>query len=366
MKHELSRSIQSLRQAMLSNKLVVFAGAGISMDSEVPSWGGLIEAMKGDLDGLGKETDFLKIPQLYYNQRGHKEYYDKLRDVLQPGKQLPNGIHKAILDLEPEHIITTNFDDLLEKEANQQGRFYSVVKRDRDLPSAVSNRLIIKMHGDFQHENLVLKEDDFLEYERNFPLIERTVQGLFASRTILFVGISFSDYNLKFILQKVRNILDTSIRPAYFIAHETLSVVQKDYLSKKGIFAIEMTSDLEKEIDPHMTVDIGPKRVKGVGVIKALTLIKNFDRIVIAQQGGIWQKIKWELDLYADLNAVPLDAIYQFQSVKELTNNGFQLNIKSTELFNWLRHLQNWRSLKSRNELKIEYTERIATLKRAR
>jgi hypothetical protein len=363
MKNELTRSIQNIRQAMLANKLVIFAGAGISVDSGVPLWNSLKESLKADLTDVEHEHDNLKVPQLYFIERGHKEYYDKLRQVLQPGKQLPNGIHKAILELEPEHIITTNFDDLLEKEVDRQGRFYFVVRRDQE----VSNRLIIKMHGDFTHENLVLKEDDFLEYERKFPLIERTVQGLFASHTILFVGISFEDPNLKMILQKVRNILDTAIRPAYLISPTILTDAQRNYLRDKGVFVIDATPDLEKAFMQLPKIEKGESSSFGLRVIKILSLIKDFDRVLMEGLPGIWQKISQELNRYTDLKALPVEMFPKLESVKHPQVQNYVLGFESPELYRFVKELEQRNPLDTEAHAKIraEFAKNKKTMKRA-
>ena len=42
----------------------------------------------------------------------------------------PNIIHDKILELNPYHIITTNYDNLIERQANQKGMFYDIVSKD--------------------------------------------------------------------------------------------------------------------------------------------------------------------------------------------------------------------------------------------
>ena len=64
------------KKAKDQKKLTIFVGAGVSMNSGVPSWGELIKILKNGIELDDDENDYLKIPQLYYNQRGEKEYYD--------------------------------------------------------------------------------------------------------------------------------------------------------------------------------------------------------------------------------------------------------------------------------------------------
>lgn len=109
-------NIQHIQDACKQDKLVIFVGAGVSANSGVPLWGKLIESLKQDLpEALKEETDALKIAQLYKDSRGDKEYIEKIKETLMYGKTSPNLIHYAILDLKPCHIITTNYDDLIEQ-----------------------------------------------------------------------------------------------------------------------------------------------------------------------------------------------------------------------------------------------------------
>lgn len=103
--------ILQIQKAMRQNKLVIFAGAGVSKCSGVPLWGELINELKKELDLDPNESDYLKIPQLYRNLRKDKEYFEKIKEILKDGKVQFNDVHRAILDLNPCHIVTTNYDD---------------------------------------------------------------------------------------------------------------------------------------------------------------------------------------------------------------------------------------------------------------
>ena len=69
-------NILRIQEASKQDKLVIFVGAGVSTNSGVPMWSKLIESLKDDLpESLKRETDDLKIAQLYKDSRGYKEYY---------------------------------------------------------------------------------------------------------------------------------------------------------------------------------------------------------------------------------------------------------------------------------------------------
>lgn len=159
----------------------------MSNNSGVPTWVKLISAMK-DGCGANNETDDLKIAQLYKDARGDKEYMDKVKEILKYNKVTPNAIHKSILDLKPCHIITTNYDNLIEQEIEKESKQFDIVKGDDDMPNMSYPNSLIKMHGDFDRNNIVLTESDYYNYARNFPLIRSFVLSLFASKLVVFIG----------------------------------------------------------------------------------------------------------------------------------------------------------------------------------
>ena len=69
------------------------------------------------------------------------------------------------MKMNPYHLITTNYDDLLEQTANLFGVNYSVINSDKKVAQVSTQRYILKVHGDFEENNFVLKEADYLNYE---------------------------------------------------------------------------------------------------------------------------------------------------------------------------------------------------------
>lgn len=239
MKEQFLRNIQILKAAITERKLVVFAGAGISADAGVPTWGELIAELKKDIDIPKDETDFLRIAQLYYNERQHKEFIDRIRAILKHKKLRYNEIHQEIFNLNPEHIITTNFNDLLEQVIKSKAYPFSVIKKDNEFPYARNTKLLVKMHGDLDEANLVIKEDDYLEYAANHPLIESFIKGVFATKVVLFIGYGFSDLNLKILLDGVRNVLGKDFQNAYLLSiDDEFHPSQRQYLRNKGVTVI--------------------------------------------------------------------------------------------------------------------------------
>ena len=231
--------IQIIKNAMNTNKLVIFAGAGISVDSEVPNWYELISYIKNDLDLPENEQDFLKIAQIYFNDRQEKEYLEKIRVNLKHKQLRYNEIHEELFELNPEHILTTNFEDLLEQVVSKKSLPFSIIREDKDLPYSNNTKLLVKIHGDLELGNIVFKEDDYLDYSHNHPLLDSFIKAIFSTKIVLFVGYSFNDYNLKQIIQYVRNVLGKNFQNAYLLSIDKyIHQSHRQYLKNKGINVI--------------------------------------------------------------------------------------------------------------------------------
>ncbi|HAS6052222.1 TPA: hypothetical protein I7122_05660 [Vibrio vulnificus] len=227
---------RTIRKAIENRKLALFVGSAVSYDSDLPSWGQLVSQMKSALD-IARTDDYLKIAEHYYLQYGRNTYYNKINEFFPSGAQ-PNQLHEIILSLKPQHIITTNWDDLLEKVINNKGELYFPVTNDHELASAPTSQLLVKMHGDLTHRNIVFKESDYLSYSENFPLIENFVKSLFSTHVVIFVGYSISDYNLNQIISWIRHRTNDA-PPAFTVLTENkITLSESNYLRDKGIYPI--------------------------------------------------------------------------------------------------------------------------------
>lgn len=277
-KQQLSHLIH-IQQASRDNRLVVFVGAGVSRNSGIPTWNELINSMKLELpDELSDEPDVLKLAQLYKDSRGHKDYMDRIKEVLLYNKAVPNPLHKSILELNPCHIITTNYDNLIEQEIHNEFKQYAIVREDKDIPQMVHQNSLVKMHGDYLTDNIVLTETDYFNYSEKFPLVRAFIQSLFASKLVLFIGFSFVDLNLKMILNQLKNILSENMQRAYLLSCDKPNDLQKQYFSNKGINILYFDEkDVDKIIDSRYEYNI--LKNKGLQTDKILYAIKNYSKI---------------------------------------------------------------------------------------
>lgn len=278
--------IETIREINNQNKLVIFVGAGVSKNSGVCSWWELVRdiaikigyddicekcAMKYEFHsecGDGYEfcssnskccwkynfsaDEFLKIPQYFFDTKGQEEYYDFLKNKFCQS-YVPNEIDELIIKLNPEHIITTNYDHLIEDTRNPNVSNYTVIKSDKDLLEQSGRRYIIKMHGDTDKINeIVLKEDDYLKYSQNHILIETYIKSLLIDKTFLFIGYSLNDNNLSLIMSYIDYFVkdkEVEKRSPHYLIVNNVSKPERQtlYWKNKGVELIDL-SELNKDM----------------------------------------------------------------------------------------------------------------------
>lgn len=252
-----------------NRKLVIFAGAGISKNSNLPTWNDLIIEMakktdyticdrcnfreenecENDFTCNNKynfsQDEYLKIPQYLFN-KNKEEYFLTIKENLDKDVN-SNPINDIILKLNPTHIITTNYDRLFEKSKELNKTKFSHIYKDSDLLNAKTNQYLVKMHGDIKSlDSIVLKEDDYIHYSQNHILIETFIKSLMIDHVFVFVGYSLNDSNLKLILGWIdylvkQNSVKRKDRTKNYILTSDKSFFNNysiEYWEKKNIFLI--------------------------------------------------------------------------------------------------------------------------------
>ena len=181
-------------------------------------------ALKNDLNT--KETDFLKIAQLYYLEFGEYKLYQKLREFV-PLHAEPSDLHLQVFQLlKPKYVITTNWDNLLEKTVSSNGLFYDVIKTEADLIKSNLPKKLIKVHGSFDTHNIVFKEDDYLNYSINNPIFDNFLKHILSTTIVLFLGYSYNDSNLKQVIKWIEKKF-RSFPTEIFVAKRKLFFTKK-------------------------------------------------------------------------------------------------------------------------------------------
>jgi hypothetical protein len=238
-------------------KVVPLLGAGVNRCGrnagwvpyhDLPDGGELASYLVDDLRYPGLDaTDLLRVSQYYSVMAGSAELYDKLHEIF-AGDYGPTAIHAFLARVpsilrargaltEHQLIVTTNYDDALEKafeaagepfdlliysaEQDRRGRFTHrphegeprpVERANQDTSVSLAERTVImKMHGavdraDSGHDSYVIAEDDYVHYLSRSDISD-LVPVLLADKLrnshFLFLGYSLRDWNLRVMLHRM-------------------------------------------------------------------------------------------------------------------------------------------------------------------
>lgn len=211
-----------IEQALYSDELAIFAGAGLSIGAGYYSWEELLKkpAKNLNLDISKEKHDLISLAQFYYNKNKRSAINELLSESF-PSNKKPTENHRILSQLPISTYWTTNFDTLIEDALKENNKNVSVRKDDKDLQLSYKNydAVVYKMHGDIQcPSEAVITRDDYEEYGVNSRKLFRDVlEGTLLTKTFLFLGFSFSDPNFNFVLSKMRVLLGDNNRPHYYI-----------------------------------------------------------------------------------------------------------------------------------------------------
>ena len=230
--------INKYSEAIESGVSAVFAGAGLSVGAGYVNWVELLKspAKEIELDSLKEEKELVTLAQYYLNECSNRGQLDELI-IREFGNSKPvTKNHKLLASLPIQTYWSTNYDCLIEKALEENGKICDVKYDDSQLKNSIPNRdaVIYKMHGDIKHaDRAVLARDDYEAYDRNHILFREVLEGDLISKTFLFLGFSFSDPNLNYILGRIRVLLMGNTRQHYCIIRKE---AQQKYIKSNGEF----------------------------------------------------------------------------------------------------------------------------------
>jgi hypothetical protein len=220
MEAHLKRFADIFSKAIKENNAAIFAGAGLSIPAGFVNWKTLLKDIATDLNlDVDREHDLIAVAQYHYNENGNNrnKLNQLLIDEFTQGSSVTKN-HQILATLPIRTFWTTNYDKLIEKALEACGKTPDVKITQNNLSTNISKRdaIIYKMHGDVsQPDQAILTKDDYESYNEKRPLFTTALQGDLISKTFLFVGFSFDDPNLEYILSRIRMLLGKNQRDHY-------------------------------------------------------------------------------------------------------------------------------------------------------
>ncbi|MDE3259998.1 MAG: DUF4020 domain-containing protein [Gemmatimonadota bacterium] len=201
---------KKILNALRDDKLVVFAGAGVSMGdpANLPSFKELAIAIA---HGTGETLQDHEPEDQFLGrlEQNGTNVHELAKHVLSQDDPQPTQLHHDLMRLYPRsnspRIVTTNFDLLFKQAA--KGLFESEpgVFNAPELPLGRNCEGIVHIHGTVDRPNgMVLTDKDFGHAYLTDGWAVQFLVELFQSFTVLFVGYSHSDAILNYLSRALR------------------------------------------------------------------------------------------------------------------------------------------------------------------
>jgi hypothetical protein len=220
MEPHLNQFINKFSKAIKEDNVAIFAGAGLSIPAGFVNWKNLLKEIAEELNlDVNQEDDLIAIAQYHYNEKGNNRHRlnQLLIEEFTRGTSITRN-HKILAELPIKIYWTTNYDKLIEKSIEEEGKTPDVKITQENLATNIPKKdaVIYKMHGDVSMpDQAVLTKDDYEGYNENRALFTTALQGDLIEKTFLFIGFSFDDPNLEYILSRIRILLGKNQRDHY-------------------------------------------------------------------------------------------------------------------------------------------------------
>ncbi len=223
MNKDIKSFIKKYVDEIKNKNAALFIGAGFSKPVGFINWKELLKDMADELNlDVDKENDLISLAQYYCNKKGgNRSYINQTIKNNFSSTENNSKNHEIIARLPIFSYWTTNYDTLIEEALKNNYRIPDVKRKNADLSLTEANRdsIVYKMHGDISSPNeaIIIKED-YETYDRKFLPFVNTLKGDLISKTFLFLGFSFTDPNINYILSRIKVEYDEgNVRQHYAI-----------------------------------------------------------------------------------------------------------------------------------------------------
>jgi len=246
---------KEIKDAISKDNLVVFVGSGLSHRFGLPSWKDLVKAVieradNKDFKDYIKLLDKKLLSETEVLGKIESEHLEVRRYIDENFKIVKNDFdedkfttHKNIIDLCGQ-IVTTNYDNAFEI-ASDNTIFTAVYTSKFNVQkiNTTNPTYVFKIHGSHTEPDkcIVFRRDYDKLYTGDAEAAVKKLEIIFAEKTILFLGFSFSDPDINLVF----NELDIAFEN--FIKHYIITKEPKDFEKYKFLKTIKI--DDFKKID---------------------------------------------------------------------------------------------------------------------
>ncbi|MBU9155201.1 SIR2 family protein [Burkholderia gladioli] len=248
--------------AAATNSLTLFTGTGFSKaltDNNAPGWQQLLVNicnMHSSSSGLVAELfpadgknplsleEAAQVIQVQLASAGRDIHAEIAKQIAQVKLVGPNHAVTSFLKDNPVSVVTTNYDKLVEALVDPHDSLSFAP--GLPVPRGTAKTTVYHVHGSIDSPaNMVVTADDYFKFINNESFFSRKLSTLLHERTVLILGYSLGDTNLKAILSDYKGFSRRHFTGGniLLVSREAVSQIIKDYYSQSyGIRVVDQTN----------------------------------------------------------------------------------------------------------------------------
>ncbi len=229
-----------LAKLIAQDNAVLFVGDGLRQDPDAsPAARQIAESLAALIQYDRSDRRLSAVARDFEILQGRNALILALRQELEKRKQDISPTYQRLADaiLPTTKVITTRFDQAIERALDQFQKPYILIVRDTDLPFFDESKIaLIKMQGDItQPDSLIITEDDVEAFISRLPTVSDVVRAFFATKTLIFLGYDLNDAQFKRFYRQVTRNLTAFGRRAYAIVSEALDEIETRYWDNQNV-----------------------------------------------------------------------------------------------------------------------------------
>ena len=214
---------QAIVDAADKGHLVIFAGAGISTESQEGFPRTFFDDIQGTVTSGDDLSSFPKLMSAYENEFGRPKLIEKIIERLRYAETFPSlrysvtRFHRELSSISQiQEIITTNWDAFFEEEC---GALPIVVDGDFIFHN-IRGRKVYKIHGSIRNVSTIIATE--ADYKRTQSKLKQSAVGgtlrhLLASKVVVYIGFSLKDSDFLNVYQPLMRSMGNMRPVAYFV-----------------------------------------------------------------------------------------------------------------------------------------------------
>lgn len=246
-----------LINALKNNQCAIFIGSGLSsrlftkLGKQYPNWLNLLidmsnwafshdnitKSQKILIDEIIRKSNLTVAAQILRSKMNQTEFGEFLDSIFRNDNRF-DSIHNLLLELDCPFYMTTNYDCIFESAYSYKfGMPIAAYTHDQlgliNSSIAKNKKVLFKLHGTYERTNtIILTRSDYKNLYHQSAYLE-TLKKIFLSYTVLFVGFSYNDPDIEYVITELAHSFNSENRMHYLlIAEGNYNELEVEYMKQ--------------------------------------------------------------------------------------------------------------------------------------